>query len=41
MASLAEGIGLFGVLAAGHKPGGTPTRTIELEWAEPGIEHGQ
>ena len=26
---------------AANKPGGKPTRPIELEWAEPGIKMGQ
>jgi len=24
-----------------NKPGGTPTRAIELEWGEPGVKMGQ
>jgi hypothetical protein len=24
-----------------NKPGGTPTRAIELEWGEPGVKQGQ
>jgi hypothetical protein len=32
---------LFKYSLQANKPGGRPTRTIELEWAEPGIKHGQ
>jgi succinate-acetate transporter protein len=32
---------LFKYSAASNLPGRRPTRTIELEWAEPGIKHGQ
>jgi hypothetical protein len=24
-----------------NKPGGTPTRAIQLEWGEPGVKQGQ
>jgi succinate-acetate transporter protein len=27
--------------AAANRPGARPQRTIELEWAEPGVKHGQ
>ena len=32
---------LFKYATKANKPGAKPHRTIELEWAEPGIKHGQ
>jgi hypothetical protein len=32
---------LFKYSANANRPGARPTRTIELDWAEPGIKHGQ
>jgi hypothetical protein len=32
---------LFKYSAKANKPGAKPTEAIELEWAEPGIKHGQ
>jgi hypothetical protein len=32
---------LFKYSMKANKPGAKPARTIELEWAEPGIKHGQ
>jgi hypothetical protein len=32
---------LFKLDAAANKPGATPTRAIELDWAEPGVRMGQ
>jgi uncharacterized protein len=32
---------LFKYSTASNRPGAKPTRTIELDWAEPGIKHGQ